>query len=154
MKPTTAILAAATLLVAWVAMPSAADDVTDDAPAATPVRIAPGTPALQRTPKPGDSKAEAPEAANDAGKPSAKAGAIKTIQAADTRLRARTRVPGKASGAVRAQRGDLAAGPAVGAAVGAKKRRGSVSRTAIGKQSAASRSRTFGAALRKRSGSR
>ncbi len=136
MKPTTAILAAVTLLVAWAAMPSVAGDVTDDSDALPVVRNKPDTPELQRTPKPCATpapKAEQPEKHDGRNKPSAKTGAAKTLLAADSKPRAQAMIASGTHGARKASRLHRAA------ASGAKQPHVSISRKAIGKRTVAPR---------------
>jgi hypothetical protein len=152
MKPKTAILAAAALLAAWVAIPSAADDVTDDPRKPTPVMNEPGTPEVVRKQKPGTivaPKAEQPEVLGDDEMPSAKdgdemrsaeAGLAKTVRAADSLPRARAKGAANAYGS----RVSRSAGLAVDSAVNAKRPRVSVLRKVGGKGAAARSSRRLG----------
>ncbi len=135
MKLTTAIITASTLLAAWVAMPSAADDVTDDTGEATVVRNDPATPELQRTQKPGATpapEAQEPKEHADLITPSATTGTVKTLVAADPRTRARA-----TKGAAGSDRTRRASRIGRAADAGGKRPRVSISRKAVGKRTAA-----------------
>ncbi len=151
MKPKTAILAAATLFVAWVAMPSAADDVTNDTGDPTPVRNDPAAPELVRTTKPGTtgvpkaqqppvrSDDETPPAKAEGETPSAKNESAKTVRAADSLPQARAKGATNAYSAGVSRR----AGLVVDSTVDAKRPRGGF-RKVVGRSAAAPSMRRMG----------